>query len=223
MPEVVNKLPHGVRVKDENGDEHRLRAGQVKSVEGDAADRLLAVEGVEQASSEDKESWDTEYARMSGRVTDAPTIGASLEDSINNARRHVRIASVAMPLNTVIGDDDAPLGPPSGTITTKQAVARQSLVDRGAFSDHEHLPEDAESGKLSEVEQAQAEARAALEELHNEVLDEANEAGVEAATTSPESTSEQVGTTGDAQAPSSSPRRGRKAKSQDEEGQPQQG
>ena len=111
MPELVNKLSHGVRVKDENGNEHRLRAGQVKSVDGDAADRLLAVEGVESAGKDDKESWDAEYARMTGRVTDVPGVGDSLEATINSAREQVRLASVVLPLNTVIGDDDAPLEP----------------------------------------------------------------------------------------------------------------
>ena len=202
MPELVNTLPHGVRVKDDNGDEHRLRPGQVKSFDGSAADKLSAIEGVDTASSEDKEHWEAEYARLSGRVSDTPSITGGLQQSMLDARTAARMASVALPLNTVIGDNDAPMGPPSGTITTKQAVARQSAADHGAFSQGEHLPEDAESGKLSDVEQAQAEARAALEELHNEVLENANEEGVEAATTDPESTSEAVGTTGEAKSKS---------------------
>jgi hypothetical protein len=87
-------------------------------------------------------------------------------------------ATVAAPLNTVVGDNEAPFGPPTGTITTKQAVMRDaaSSAERMAFGDHEWLPEDEEGRNLGDstsgkVQAAQAAASGRLEEVTQELQD----------------------------------------------------
>ena len=87
-------------------------------------------------------------------------------------------ATVATGLNRVIGDNEAPYGPPSGTITTKQAVMRaaENSAERTAFGPNEWLPEDAEErnladlGSSGQVQAAQAEAQGKTEKLTEELL-----------------------------------------------------
>ena len=185
MPDLVNKLDHPARVTDENGQPVRVVPGQVVSVDGKVADQLTAIDGIESASGEDKEAWE---AQQGGLPSDIPSTRESAMEHYSEMRTRGRAASIAVPLNEVIGDNDAPLGPPSGTITTKQAVVRQSEADRAAYADHERLPEEAEDEGLSDVERAQAEAKALVEELHNEALERMSEAGHESVTTEPKRT-----------------------------------
>jgi hypothetical protein len=91
-------------------------------------------------------------------------------------------ASVSAPLNRVIGDNEAPFGPPTGTITTKQAVMRaaENSNERNAFGDHEWLPEDAEARNLADstsgkVQAAQAEQSGKLEKVTEEILSSGDE------------------------------------------------
>jgi hypothetical protein len=84
-------------------------------------------------------------------------------------------ASVAAPLNRVIGDNEAPYGPPTGTITTKQAVMREasSSNERNAFGDHEWLPEDEEKlgdSTSSHVQKAQAVESGQVEAVTDELV-----------------------------------------------------
>jgi len=166
MPTLVNKNAHPIRVTDSDGVQHRLVAGQVVDLDGAAADAVSGTVGVESASAEDKSAWE---ARLSqGRFDDAD--GDGFDNIVADARRAVAEATVVAPLNTVIGDSAAPHGPPTGTITTKQAVVRDGdKHDKKAFGDHEHLPEAADDESLSHVERKQAAGKAAVEELTAEV------------------------------------------------------
>lgn len=173
MPKLVNRNGHGVRTVDENGVEHRLRAGQVKDLSGAAADALKGVSGVDSAKKEDEEAWDAYSANASGRAdTEGQGTLVTVQGHLAEARIAGRLATVVIPLNEVVGDNDAPYGPPSGTITTKQAVARESQENKEAFSDHEWLPEKSDDEGLSDIEQRQAEARRELEEVHNSVAED---------------------------------------------------
>jgi uncharacterized protein YifE (UPF0438 family) len=180
MPKLVNRNAHGVRAGGQ-----RLRAGQVKDVSGDAADALSSINGVETANSDDEKAWESYLNVKRGNPSGTDSGKASLDAQVAEVRRAGRLAGVALPLNQVVGDDDAPLGPPSGTITTKQAVKRDGTEqEQRAFGQRERQPEEADNEKLSPVERKQAEAKAALEEVHNEALEAASEAGNEAATPS---------------------------------------
>src|SRR3954451_17299 len=61
------------------------------------------------------------------------------QEKYSEAAKWMGQASVAAGLNVVIGDNEAPYGPPTGTITTKQAVMRDASnsAERNAFGDHE--------------------------------------------------------------------------------------
>ncbi|HKB40207.1 MAG TPA: hypothetical protein VKD72_27500, partial [Gemmataceae bacterium] len=104
----------------------------------------------------------------------------AVEQAVADKMRWVGLATTAVPLNTVVGDNEAPHGPPTGTITTKQAVMREagSSVERKAFGDGEWLPEDAKERNLADstsgkVQAAQASASGALEEVTQELQDAA--------------------------------------------------
>ena len=92
-----------------------------------------------------------------------------------------------MPLNQVVGDNDAPIGPPSVTITTKQAVQRIGPAEKRAYGDHERLPEEATNEGLSLVELAQAQAKALVEDMHNEALENAADEGMDSVDLEPTS------------------------------------
>lgn len=208
MPELINNLPHRVAVTDSEGRVHKLASGQVKSVDGGAADLLLGIEGVETASSEDKDNY---QANKRGVMSDATSGKQSREAAYAEARAQARAINVSVPLNEVIGDNDAPLGPPSGVITTKQAVAGLGPEEKRAYADHERLPHEAEDEGLSPVERAQAAAKAKLAELHEGLLNEQAEAGNESVDLEPKS----VGTL--ASSEQKQTRRGRKSKDEQQD------
>lgn len=113
------------------------------------------------------------------------------EGAFSEKTEWIAHASVAAPLNKVIGDNEAPYGPPTGTITTKQAVMREASnsSERRAFGDHEWLPEDAEERNLADstsgkVQAAQAEQSGKLEEITDELLQSGEEADEEATSAS---------------------------------------
>jgi hypothetical protein len=105
MPKFVNKNSHPIRVRNGDGNNlRRVRSGEVVECDGVLADNLEATNGVESASSADEKSWQ-----------------AVLDAQHDN-------------LQTVVGDNAAPHGPDSGTITTKEAVREHgSDADRAAF------------------------------------------------------------------------------------------
>jgi hypothetical protein len=152
-------------------------------------------EGFRKISSE--ESADLAKQRP-GTFADAkPT---AWEGKFSDALAWMGQASVAAPLNVVVGDNEAPFGPPTGTITTKQAVMRDasSSAERLAFGDHEWLPEDAEERNLGEstsgtVQAAQAEVSGRVEAVTDDLINEGEDGGTDepdssAGTTTPTST-----------------------------------
>lgn len=172
MPTLVNRNAHGVR----NGG-YRLGAGEVRDVSGDEADVLSGISGVETAKKEDKEAADRHGSRS--RSAEAPGQLRQVQAAAAEVRVQGRNLLVVIPLQTVIGDDAAPYGPPSGTVTTKQAIANESEIgspDRKAFADHEFTPAEAEERELDEVQQGQADATAELEELQAALDEQAAEA-----------------------------------------------
>jgi hypothetical protein len=137
VPKFVNTNPHRVSA-DYDGGSVRLSAGEVREVDGAAADALKSVPGVETATAANAKSWEAELAARSGPTGEG---AARLEHkaSIGGQRNELRQSLIAGPLQVVIGDDQAPVGPPTGTVTTRQAVAREGDVERQAFADHDAL------------------------------------------------------------------------------------
>ena len=173
MAYLKNPLDHAVRVYDENGSLRRVRPGQVVEADGDFEKNLKAV-GAESASQSDYETYEDD--RRSAGPSEDVTRSAINSETINEARRAARAATVAN-LNEVHGDDDAPLGPPSGTVTTKQAVVREGgPAEKRAFGDHERLPEEADNESLSEIERKQAANKAPVEQAVEETTKRVEEA-----------------------------------------------
>jgi hypothetical protein len=151
-----NDSEQALRVDDGTGRLRRVPVGSVVSVDGDFEKNLKDLDGVSKSSKKDYEAQQDSLNPESKDI--------ARHEVISGQRTDIALQTVAVPLNEVVGDDDAPYGPPSGTITTKQAAARQSPEDRRAFADNEALPEDAK-GKKSAVHRKQAARRAKVEEL----------------------------------------------------------
>lgn len=164
MPKLVNNNAHAVRVSDGNSLQ-RVLPGQVVEASGDFADNLKNTPGIDTAKQGDERSWEAAQAAAAGNPSsDRPL--SDLEQVSARAREAAGLGLAALN-QRVIGDDLAPLGPPTGTITTKQAVARIDDRHREAFADHEALPgEEVEgAGVADPVTQGATPATAA--EVHN--------------------------------------------------------
>ncbi len=150
-PSFVNDNAHPVRVKSGvrgNGDSilERIRPGEVVEADGAYADALSKVPGVTTASSEDERAFEKENEARE-RESSMPGRAARQEAKagVGDARVLLRNAITAAPLRRVVGDDQAPVGPPSGTITTKGEVvdgAEPGSALRRAFG-----PNEARSGE----------------------------------------------------------------------------
>jgi hypothetical protein len=116
MPTFVNTNSHPVRVRDEDGVEQRVLPGQVVDASGAYADRLKSTGGVDTANAEQKRA----YAdRDTGDVTAGPARRLRAKNRLGPMRVAIRHATIAAPLRRVVGDDQAPFGPGTGTVTTK--------------------------------------------------------------------------------------------------------
>lgn len=186
MPKFVNTNDHPVRAR--NGTVLvRIRPGQVVEADGDYADSLESVPGVENATQ-------AQAKRHEDAVAAAAAVGQGGEPgrrlaeklALGPARTALRLA-VAAPLRRVIGDDAAPLGPASGEVSTKAQEAVKDEAHRRAFAPGERLPGDRVAGvgtppdmipassdpSSGEIENAQARNA----ERAEQVLEELGEAG----------------------------------------------
>lgn len=196
MPVFHNTNEHNVTAKDEGGKVVRIRAGRAKSVDGVAADQLAGYNGVREVSGDEAEQLLAGRQGASGDLTTESELGTRAAQ----ARAAATHAVVSAPLQVVVGDDSAPLAPPSGTVTTKQVMASKGQVERQAFADHEPLigerhgdVDDAtglEAGPVSEaaVHNAQETARKVVEgvvEGETNAEESAVPAGTETASDAP--------------------------------------
>lgn len=173
-PSFVNDKSHPVRVKDEDGTERRIVPGRVVEAEGKFADNLSAA-GLSTATDEDARSWENESARRSGGVTDGPATRLAAKLALGPIRVLGRVA-VAAPLRRVVGDDSAPLGPPSGTISTKAAEAAKDDRSREAFADFEALPGESIEHAGTPNPSLPVGATVSSEEIHNAQVANAEQA-----------------------------------------------
>lgn len=183
MP-FVNKNPHPVRVrKPVNAGPDtlvRLRPGQVISADGEFADNLENTPGVEHASDSDERSWERErerYTDENAMVGEASRLGDKLR--LSPLRVALRHATIAAPLRRVVGDDAAPYGPPSGTVTSKGQIVEglePGHPDRVAFAENEAVPGETIEHAAQPEPLLPISTKPTSEEIHN-----AQVANVEAA------------------------------------------
>lgn len=145
-PSFVNTNSHPVRVDRPSPTPGRpsklvrLRPGQVVEAEGEYADSLAATPGVENATEEQAKVHEASVAQHR-REGEMPGLGTRLGEklALGPARVALRRA-IHAPLRRVVGDDAAPLGPPSGETSSKAQEAVKDDAHRRAFADHERLP-----------------------------------------------------------------------------------
>jgi hypothetical protein len=148
----------------------RLRAGQTGYYSGDDADLLLQQDGVVEADSDEgREYIEAHQEPADGGVS----VRERTQGILSGLRVAHRTAAIVAPLQRVIGDDEAPMGPPSGVITTKSAAAGMDSQSRQAFAQNEALPEDV---ALDEERAPQRVAQAKLKAGADELTVELNEA-----------------------------------------------
>lgn len=167
MPTVVNRNSHRV-----SSGGYKLSAGQVKEVSGEEADALTGISGVEEASQDEQDA----YAGRSARSQGMGQLGAVTKLAAEAKIAH-RTLLVSIPLQTVIGDDAAPHGPNTGTITTKQALAKEDPELRRHFAPNERLAGEEDNENLNDVERQQAANLTTLEELQAEVEQQQQDEG----------------------------------------------
>jgi hypothetical protein len=168
MGEYTNTNDHAVRVRDDEGNLRRLAPGAVIAAEGDFEKRVKSVDGLESATDEHRDAYRAQLADVSN---EDPTPDQAVSEAVSGARAAVTRAQVVEPLQRIVGDDDAPFGPPTGTITTKSAIMEETKPgdpERNAFADHERLPSEL-GENASEVEVAQAEVSEQIEEIRQSI------------------------------------------------------
>lgn len=151
--EYVNKNSHIAAVKNNDGQLQRLAAGQVVSADGAFADALEQCPGVEKASNADKKAWESRND-TTALASAEPTPQGSAQRAIAEARAAVAHAAAALN-QIVIGDDQAPFGPPSGVVTTVQAVPDKEHFGPLSADHVGPVPNaDTAEGKIGGMEQA---------------------------------------------------------------------
>lgn len=172
MPYLKNTLNHGI---DPTGS-RRIAPGEVFEVSDDEKKVYSSLDGVESASKSD-------YTDHSDSL-----VGPN-SDSTPGIDRNLALAEgfaalggeISADLQVVVGDDQAPYGPPTGVRSTKVAEAEKGVAERIAFADHEALhkvPEPDEKLTAhgvpvsSVVHNAQADAKAEVNDRAQEIVDE---------------------------------------------------
>lgn len=119
--DYVNKNTHDAFVSNNDGKLQRIQPGEVVSSDGAFADRLGVTPGVQTASSADKKAWEQKSSGAEPEGASSPTPSSLLNEAIVEARTAAQ-KLIAATNQLVVGDDQAPYGPPSGTVTTVEAV-----------------------------------------------------------------------------------------------------
>lgn len=188
-PTFVNDKSHPVRVSEPGAGPNgaaklrRIVPGQTISADGAFADALEAA-GLPSATDEQEEAYE---ARRHADGEETSSARLEQRSALGSARTAIRHALVAAPLRRVVGDDQAPFGPPSGTVTTKGAVVEglePGDPEREAFAQNEAVPgekvEGADTADPSlpasvvptspEIHNAQVENAEAAEEIAQELV-----------------------------------------------------
>lgn len=141
-PTFLNENTHAVYVDGDNGDV-KLAAGQAKDVSGKAADQLKGMRNVRTLTGDEAKA---ALERPAGGSTDGDLSG-ELGNVVAGAVGELSQLATAAPLRVVVGDDQAPYGPPSGTVSTKGIEAAKDEAHRRQFADGEAI------AKVGEQEQ----------------------------------------------------------------------
>lgn len=170
MPVIQNQNSQGVKPTDLP----RLAAGEARSVNDADAKKYLAVDGVVKLTGDEADS------ALAGSGTTSPDKTGDMVVNESIAEHAAQTgAFIAAPNQVVVGDDEAPLGPPTGVRSTKRTEAEKDLAHRLAFADHEALgkvevgAEETPHGVPTSqvIHNEQADAQATADELAGELVE----------------------------------------------------
>ena len=171
MPEFVNTNQHSVVVRDEDGQRRRYPPGRFETDDSSIEGTPGIVSGDSQEAQDyDKlhpESEETEGSSLTDQVA------AGLSEARSAARRFLAVSN-----QVIVGDDEAPYGPETGTVTTKQAHIEGVPAgdpERQAFADHEAFPSEVEGKAVTDVAAQQAVDTEKVNQLAAELVTEAQE------------------------------------------------
>ena len=171
MPEYVNTNQHSVVVRDEDGQRKRYPPGRFESDDSS----IEGTPGVVSGSSQEAQDYDKLHPESE------ETEGSSLTDQVAAGLGEARSAArrfLAVSNQVIVGDDEAPFGPETGTVTTKQAHIEGVPAgdpERQAFADHEAFPSELEGKAVTDVAAQQAVDTQKVNELAAELVVEAQE------------------------------------------------
>ena len=123
----------------------RLKAGQSGHFEGGQLDSLLALDGVVEADSSEADEYRKAHPEANTSDSSASLV---LQDALNQASRAAAVIAQA-PQQRVIGDDEAPHGPPTGVVTTRQLI--QEEEGDAHFGTNEAAPSEAPDERIVPV------------------------------------------------------------------------
>lgn len=163
-----NDNSHDIYVSD-GSKLRRIRPGRGVEALGEFAKNLKATNGVSEVKGDDaKAALDVNTTPAATDPTIEGTLGARAAETLAEASRVI----VSAPLQVVVGDDQAPFGPPTGVKSTKQQEAAKGEAERRAFAEGEPLkrveplePAPETGTSSADAHNAQADARDAVEEF----------------------------------------------------------
>src|SRR5688572_4491216 len=106
MGYYVNETGGPLRVDDGQGRLRRVAPGAVVEAKGEFEEGLKDLDNVRSVSAEEAKE-----LKNGGSTLLDPSRDASRDQAVTNVRAAARMVTVSVPLNEVVGDDDAPYGP----------------------------------------------------------------------------------------------------------------
>jgi hypothetical protein len=132
MPVFRNENKHGVNPSGSQ----RVPAGQAVEVSDEDAKSYRSLGGLTELRGQ--EAKDATRAQEEEQSS-VPSRRERQNQRIRELRIESRGQAVVAPLQRVVGDNEAPYGPPTGEVSTKVDEAQKDLAHRIAFADHEAL------------------------------------------------------------------------------------
>lgn len=136
--------------------------------------------GVVRVNSGDEDAWrdagassasEDDFNAQNRTVSEGKNRERQRMNAYGDARAYAN-ALLSAGAHEVVGDDNAPYGPPTGTITTKHAVMDQADgVERRQFGPGEWTAKEAEGRDLQPVQQAQADAGALADKIASQAVE----------------------------------------------------
>lgn len=145
----VNDNTHDAYVPGDGRELVRVPRGHVLSVQEDSALHRGAQRTSNLREVTEDEAQDVRESLVSGGDLGEVTRLGGLGNEVASATAELSHAVASAPLQVVVGDDQAPYGPGTGTVTTKQAI-----VQDGGSEEYQAFAQGEPKGKVEQQEGA---------------------------------------------------------------------